>query len=297
MGECNLHALSIDIQSLLTFNFPDRYAQNGNIFSKRMGAIRKSCGKDVELVFIDGPHLLQPGDLAWSSTSELGASEASGSDPAIAFRAWWRVNTERTQALGLDASLALLKDVLKADRYEGVFGFSQGAAFAALLAALLEKPHLYPSFLIDGQSPHPPFKFCVSVSGFKPPDQLATILMSPSYSTPTLHVLGKNDVIVIEEWSKVLLEISANKRIEEHDGGHFVPCKANWRNFFRDYLLDPLRDVPSPGLSSSSTPNFGATYAQSLEYTGINIPRNTVNGVSSTKQRARIFETFSAPPT
>jgi hypothetical protein len=28
------------------------------------------------------------------------------------------VNTERTQALGLDASLALMKDVLKADRYE-----------------------------------------------------------------------------------------------------------------------------------------------------------------------------------
>jgi hypothetical protein len=107
----------------------------------KMAAIRKSCGKDVELgtsmsfhmlvaflmfrttrtgctVFIDGPHLLQPADLAWSSISELGASEASDSDPAIAPRAWWRVNTERTQAVGLDASLASLKDVLQADRYE-----------------------------------------------------------------------------------------------------------------------------------------------------------------------------------
>jgi hypothetical protein len=105
--------------------------------------------------------------------------------------------------------------------------------------------------------------------------------MSPSYSTPTLHVLGKNDVVVVEERSKVLLEISANKRLEKHDGGvysfpcfrlfsllivyrlgHFVPSTLNWRNFFRDYLLDPIRNMPSSGLSSSSAPNHGANTPQ-----------------------------------
>jgi len=235
----------------------------------KMAAIRKLCGKDIELVFIDGPHLLQPVDLAWSSAPQLGASEASDSDPALAPRAWWKANEERTRALGLDASLALLRDVLKADQYEGVFGFSQGAAFAALLAALLEKPYLYPPFLIDGQSPHPPFKFCVSVSGFKISDPLGTTLMSPSYSTPTLHVIGKNDIIVIEERSKTLVEVSDNKRVEEHDGGHFVPSKANWRYFFRDYLLDPVGNVPSPGPSSSLT-NSGVS-------TPVNLPMSASN--------------------
>lgn len=43
--------------------------------------------------------------------------------------------------------------------------------------------------------------------------------MSPSYSTPTLHVIGKNDIIVYEERSKALVEVSANRRVEEHDGG------------------------------------------------------------------------------
>jgi len=81
--------------------------------------------------------------------------------------------------------------------------------------------------------------------------------MSPSYSTPTLHVIGRNDIIVIEERTKALLDVSAKKRVEEHDGGHFVPSKANWRNFFRDYLHDPLGNVPSPGLSSSSATNSG----------------------------------------
>jgi hypothetical protein len=34
--------------------------------------------------------------------------------------------------------------------------------------------------------------------------------------------------------------------------GHFVPSKANWRNFFRDYLADPLGDVPAPGASTGT---------------------------------------------
>jgi hypothetical protein len=136
------------------------------------------------------------------------------------------------------------------------------------------------TFLVFCHSPDlffsPSSKFCVAVSGFKPPDPLATTIMSPSYSTPTLHVIGRNDVVVIEERTRLLLEVSANKRVEEHDGGqysfplpmpisllipwhtgHFVPSKANWRNFFCDYLNDPLGNVPSPGFSSSSAANSG----------------------------------------
>jgi len=33
---------------------------------------------------------------------------------------------------------------------------SQGAAFAAIVTALLEKPETYPPFLINGRPPHPP---------------------------------------------------------------------------------------------------------------------------------------------
>lgn len=117
-----------------------------NTCNCKMAAIRKLCGKDIDLgmysscllvpqhvtsnnssdirklvipiVFIDGPHLLQPADLPWSSASELGASETSDSDPSLAPRAWWQTNEARTQAVGLDASLASLRDILKATRCE-----------------------------------------------------------------------------------------------------------------------------------------------------------------------------------
>jgi hypothetical protein len=79
---------------------------------------------------------------------------------------------------------------------------SQGAAFAALLAALvrqsngfytlefnepfqLEKPHLYPPFLIDGQSPHPPL--CVLLV-FSPHSDLLFLLFN-SFFLSTQQVL------------------------------------------------------------------------------------------------------------
>lgn len=39
--------------------------------------------------------------------------------------------------------------------------------------------------------------------------------------------------------------------------GHFIPSKANWRNFFKAYLKDPLGDIPSPGTATASQPASG----------------------------------------
>lgn len=64
-------------------------------------------------------------------------------------------------------------------------------------------------------------KFCVSVSGFLPRSPLCDAILLPSFSTRTLHILGKTDVIVVEERSKPVLEITTNKRVEYHDGGAY----------------------------------------------------------------------------
>jgi hypothetical protein len=39
--------------------------------------------------------------------------------------------------------------------------------------------------------------------------------------------------------------------------GHFVPSKAVWRKFLREYMMDPFADIPSPGPSNSSVPGSG----------------------------------------
>jgi hypothetical protein len=157
---------------------------------------------------------------------------------------------------------------------------SQGAALASLLCALvrlasynpdfgliffqLERPEILPSFLIDGSSPHPPFSFAVCVAGFRPRGTLSDVIFERPYETRTLHVLGRTDIIVVEERARPLLDITANKRVIWHEGGavicsdcpekerlripgHFVPSKGPWRTFFRSYLLDPAGEIAAPG--------------------------------------------------
>ncbi|EJD08107.1 FSH1-domain-containing protein [Fomitiporia mediterranea MF3/22] len=233
------------------------YSQNAAIFSKRMGAVRKACGKDIDFVFVDAPHVLQPVDLAGLNTDALGASEANTTtpepNPAELPRGWFRSNPERTIYAGVEESLSVLRDILAKDKFEGVFGFSQGAAMAALITAVLEKPELYPPILVDDQPPHPAFKFCVAVSGFKPNDPHWSRFFIPDYATPTLHIFGINDVIIPLERVRTLIDVSAHRVVATHDGGHFVPSKAPWRNFLRDYLKDPLGDVPVPPASDEAS--------------------------------------------
>lgn len=258
------------------------YSQNGTIFSKRLGAIRKEFGKSIELVFIDAPHVMHPVDLpgttAINALESIGAAEAANADTDLSLtpRAWWKFDAERTKAHGIEESLEHVKKVLVQRKFDGVLGFSQGAALAAVVAALLERPHLYPPFLVDGEPPHPPMyvsfnhlglrceistikhgQFCVAVSGYKLRDPIIDPLFDTPFMTPTLHVIGKTDIIVVEERSMLLVEASGNARVEEHEGGHFVPSKGAWRKFLCEYIMDPFADIPSPDLSSSSVPNSG----------------------------------------
>lgn len=246
------------------------YSQNASIFSKRIGALRKEAAKGVEFVFIDAPIVLQPHDLVFNATrlEELGlkaeiqaneATIAASDDPTLTPRAWWKPNPERTKAIGLEESIMNVKEVLMKRKFDGVLGFSQGAAFAAALSALLEKPETYPPFMVDGKAPHPPFEFCVAISGFKLIDPLTEALWEGGYSTPTLHVIGKTDVVVVEERSRALLQVSNDQRVEDHSGGHFVPSKGPWRKFLAAYLSNPSGEHPSPSSGASSETASGAS--------------------------------------
>ena len=82
---------------------------------------------------IDAPHVLSPVDLAesfrskseseTSSLHDLGAQEATDSDPALAPRGWWKVDAARTKTIGLEDSILFLRDALLKDHYDGIFGF------------------------------------------------------------------------------------------------------------------------------------------------------------------------------
>lgn len=137
------------------------YSQNASMFSNRLGALRKES-KSLDYVFVNAPHTLLPADLMFDTNlppSEFTVLEQTQANPELALRGWWRGkkgSRDRTEAAGLHDAIMTIKDMLVKQRFDGIFGFSQGGAFASLISAMLEQPELYPEFLVDGKPPHPP---------------------------------------------------------------------------------------------------------------------------------------------
>ncbi|KAF8601701.1 hypothetical protein BDV93DRAFT_524636 [Ceratobasidium sp. AG-I] len=229
------------------------YGQSAEIFKQKMNAITKACGKDVEFVFLDAPIMLNPADLldVNGSAQAFDTIEAPPDMPELQPRAWWTGNSDETVYYRLPEMTRYLKNYLKNERFDGVLGFSQGCGMAAILALMLERPESYPPFLLDGKAPHPPLKFCVLVSAFRPTDNVLGPLFNTPLTTPSLHVLGRKDATVPLEKSYTLVRACVNPRVEVHEGGHFVPSKGTWPTFFKDYFLsfDPVmggKPVASP---------------------------------------------------
>lgn len=62
-------------------------------------------------------------------------------------------------------------------------------------------------------------QFCIAISGFRLIDPVITRIFTPSYRTPTLHVLGKKDAIVRMARSQPLVDLGENKRVIVHGEG------------------------------------------------------------------------------
>jgi predicted esterase len=226
------------------------YTQSGPLFQAKTGALRKTLSKafpkGIELVYPTAPIRLTPADESFLAGAAKDGED--GEEQEIDAWAWWRRKgdgepyTYEGIELGLEKIATVLKDQ---GPFDGVVGFSQGGACAAMLASLLEPGRreafekLYPeggmrfpeSFEQDTGymegTIHPPLKFAVSYSGFaargKNPYHA---FYEPKISTPILHFLGTQDVVVEEARSLALVQACEKKEekyVVYHPGGHFLP--------------------------------------------------------------------------
>jgi predicted esterase len=133
---------------------------------------------------------------------------------------------------GLDTVAKALKEHGPMD---GVMGFSQGAALAAMVTSLLEEGRAdafaqvsdgmtYPPSFAELE--HPPLKFGVCFSGLLNKHQKYTAFYEPRIQTRVLHVLGSMDTIVEESESLALADRCVDGgagMIIRHAGTHTVP--------------------------------------------------------------------------
>jgi predicted esterase len=183
------------------------YTQNGPLFAKRIAVLRKQLAKhNIECIFPSGP---------------FKATETSEEDE----QSWW--NHQNNIYVGMKESISILiKFVDENGPVNGIIGFSQGAAMTSILANSLK---IKPDYIIV-------------VGGFLPRDLDAVELIT--FTGPQLHVMGAKDELVTVETSKNLVNhmarfnAASDIHLFEHDGGHFVPGKAEARNFMVDWILN-----------------------------------------------------------
>lgn len=234
------------------------YTQSGPLFQAKTGALRKTLQKafpaGIELVYPTAPIRLTPADESWlAGTSRDAAADGSGGaenqEQELDAWAWWKRKSLGDQGGyvydGIEGCFEALASVLrKSGPFDGVVGFSQGGAVAAMLASVLEprRREAFEKKIESGGMPfpaafiptadtvsaiHPPLKFAVVYSGFLPQGASPyAAFYDPKIQTPVLHFLGSQDVVVEEKRSLALVEAcekSGERYVVYHPGGHFLP--------------------------------------------------------------------------
>ncbi|MEY9930488.1 pimeloyl-ACP methyl ester carboxylesterase [Catenulispora sp. GP43] len=162
------------------------YHGSGAILRDQMASLTAALPADVEFVYVDAPSLAT-GDFGWWHEG---------------FDGW-----ERTRDWAIEL-------VCAGPGFDGVFGFSQGAALAGLLTAVQES---------GGAPPEFHFRFAILVGGFTSDLPKHAALLRHELTTPSAHVIGRSDVIVPRRDSLRLADRFADPLVVEHSGGHIVP--------------------------------------------------------------------------
>ena len=162
------------------------YHGSGAILRRQMAPLADALPANIEFVYIDAPSLAS-GDFGWWHEG---------------FSGWER--TRDWIAGRLHAGPPI----------DGLFGFSQGAALTGLLAALRESPQAPPG--LD-------FGFAIMAGGFTSFLPQHAGLFPRPLTIPSVHVIGRNDGIVLRSDSLKLADRFTDPLILEHSGGHIIP--------------------------------------------------------------------------
>jgi hypothetical protein len=188
----------------------------------------------IQLIYPSGPRRLLASDIPGYTPS----STSPDAEPDVPdCRGWWQRNDRTGEYEGMEDGFRTIADAIReAGGVDGVVGFSQGGAAAALVASLLEteRPKAfadgearggmrYPESFLELRQSQGPLKFAVSYSAFRAPHLLYAPFYEPKISTPMLHVVGTLDSVVEESRSLALVEACVEPKVVYHPGGHFVP--------------------------------------------------------------------------
>jgi pimeloyl-ACP methyl ester carboxylesterase len=231
------------------------FRQNASSFKGRTASLAKKLKKIAEFVFIDAPH-----EVPFIYQTPVQVPHVNGALPSLPASpppplenckkkfAWfvapdfdgssgaeWKVANGpfdplqyQQQTGGYDISISHLENVFSQEGpFDGILGFSQGAAMTAVISAQQEK--------LKGKMD---FKFVVLCSGFAL--HLKEMECSP-IKCPSLHIFGNEhgqDRQIANQTSKELASLydSDCSVIVEHDCGHIIPTRSPYIDEIKAFL-------------------------------------------------------------
>lgn len=184
------------------------FTLNGAVLRRLLGDLEPRLSEHVDLHFPDAPHTA-------SQASVAALQRRMGSTPSTPpHLEWWNASDDGRAYQGWQASVELLRAEVRRYPSVALFGFSQGAAVAAALAALA----CHGAF--------PALRCVVLIAGFAPRSSELLPFFDTPISLPSLHVWGEADA-----FSKhaPLLESkfsSLTRRVVTWPGAHRVPTRG-----------------------------------------------------------------------
>lgn len=230
------------------------YTQSGPLFRAKTRAMEKLLVKllaPINLV----PRLTYPTAPIKLSTQDIPGYESNGQDDdEPEAYAWFRKNAATGEYMHFEQGMQAVADAVKECEggVDGIIGFSQGGAVAAMIAAAMEASRNVPashSHWVEAlrvANGGRRFRFAVVYSGFWAPPQDLQWLYEPHIETPTMHFLGSLDSVVVEERSTALIQRCKDTRVATHPGGHYVPVSREWVSalctFVREIMASSMTD-------------------------------------------------------
>ncbi|XP_069767900.1 esterase OVCA2 [Narcine bancroftii] len=205
------------------------YRQNERSFRERTGSLRKLLRKRAELFYVSAPLRVPPQPLAAAGDGAQAVDSEGDS------RGWWFSNPEEESfnaldhvesCRGLEESLeTIAKAMIELGPFDGIMGFSQGAALVSMICALRQQG-----------DPRFQFNFAILVAGFRSRCRLHGHFYEEPIALPSLHVFGETDRVIPGELSQQLSTSFVNPVVLTHPGGHFVPASAPQKQVYFEFL-------------------------------------------------------------
>jgi len=203
------------------------YHGSAAVLRQQMSGLTNSLSHLAEFVYVDAPSLAH-GDFGWWHAIRE-ESWPAGGDPGVG------AGTARYQ--GWERTQAWIVTLFQKERpFDGVFGFSQGAALAALLVGL-RAPDGKP-----GTNKPLVFQFAIMAGAFPTNDPVLADLYEAkaSYDLPSAHIIGRSDFIVPGDYSHRVSRLFTQPLVLEHDAGHVVAATQDIRNQMAGFLKQQI---------------------------------------------------------